>query len=270
MYCIWADPRFWVSVASALFTLGAVLVALFLRELRAKFRPPILKIDLARPNGLSVSVDLYPPHQAIPVNPRREKSRYYHVRVSNPRRKADVVNGVTVTLLRVERRGADGVYHETWSGDIPVVWRNETKDTERRIVGTWADADLCSVVKDKWLELHVRIVPNDLETRYAAGEAPIDLAVTVQARGNEVDSDAKRWRIVWDGKWEDGELEMRKHFSVATLEENENPAVAVVSSGDRSAHEISIKDRPYVSSSTPQHVSTTFTNERPANKDPRG
>jgi hypothetical protein len=48
-------------------------------------------------------------------------------------------------------------------------------------------------------------------------EMPVDLAVTVQARGNEVDSEVQRWRIFWDGGWEDGDLEMRKHLSVTRL-----------------------------------------------------
>jgi hypothetical protein len=149
------------------------------------------------------------------VDYRPEKSRYYHLKVSNPRRKADAVHGVSVTLQRVERKGKDGQYHETWSGDIPMVWRNELPGGEKKVIGTWAESDLCSAIRDKFLTLHVKVMPNDLKWRYEVGhDVPIDIVVTVQARGNEVDSDVARWRIFWDGKWEDGDLEMRKHFHV--------------------------------------------------------
>jgi hypothetical protein len=209
MCSVWSDPRFLVSVASAVITLGAVLAALFLRELRACLRPPRLEMALAHENGLAVTALL------ISEAPRKEKTRYYHLRICNPRRKADAVNGVSVTLLRVERKGKDGDYHEAWSGDIPIAWRHERPDSvpERRIVGTWGDIDLCSVVKDKWLQLHVKVCPIDLTIIYRVGdEMPVDIALTVQARGNEVDSEIQRWRAFWDGEWADGDHEMRKHF----------------------------------------------------------
>jgi hypothetical protein len=198
----------------------AALVALFLRELRAWFRSPKLAMSLARVNGLAVTTHLYPPGQAIPVNYRPEKSRYYHLKVSNPRRKADSVHNVVVTLQRLERRGQDGAYHEEWSGDIPIFWRNELPDGERKIVGTWAECDLCSVVKGKWLELHVKVQPNDLKVRHLVGQdMPVDIVLTVQARGNEVDSEVQCWRVFWDGQWEDGGVEMRKHLSVTRIYE---------------------------------------------------
>jgi len=82
---------------------------------------------------------------------------------------------------------------------------------------------LCHVLRGKWLKLAIeKVIPNDLVVCYRAeGEnavtLPIDIAVTVQARGNEVDSEVQRWRIYWDGGWEDGDVEMRKHFHVTRL-----------------------------------------------------
>lgn len=138
MSCVLRDPRFWVSVASAVITLLAVLVALFGRDLRAWLKPPKLRIDLARENGLSVSVLLTPPPTDTVTQPRMAQGRGYHLRISNPRRTVDKVEGVSVTLLRVEKKGRDGEYHETWSGDMPLKWRNEPDTTppERKIVGT--------------------------------------------------------------------------------------------------------------------------------------
>jgi len=213
----WYDPRFWVSVVAAVGTLTAVIVALFMRELRAKFRPPKLVVELSRENGLAVTAHLFPPGQAIPVEYKPEKSRYYHLKVSNPRRKADAVQNVTVTLLGVERKQTDGQYHPMWTGDIPMAWRNDMTGVEKKVVGTWAESDLCSVVRDKFLDLHVKVMPNHLKWRYEVGEdTPVDIIVTVQARGNEVDSEVSRWRIFWDGQWEDGDVEMRRHLHVTS------------------------------------------------------
>lgn len=64
----------------------------------------------------------------------------------------------------------------------------------------------------------MKVFPFDLQWRYRVPEdMPVDLAVTVQARGNEADSEVRRWRVFWDGEWEDGDLEMRKHLSVTPL-----------------------------------------------------
>ena len=165
----WSDPRFWVTVVAAMGTLSAVGVALFLRELRAWVRPPKLDVRLSRERGLAITSHLYPPGQAIPLEYRHEKSRYYHLKVSNPRRKADAVNGVTVALLSVEKKGKDGQYHLVWTGDVPMAWRNDQSGVEQKIVGTWAESDLCSVVRGKFLDLHIRVTPNDLQWRYEIG-----------------------------------------------------------------------------------------------------
>jgi hypothetical protein len=52
-------------------------------------------------------------------------------------------------------------------------------------------------------------------------DMPVDIVVTVQAKGNEVDSETQRWRVFWDGDWEDGDLEMRKHLLVTRLDPTE-------------------------------------------------
>ena len=96
-----------------------------------------------------------------------------------------------------------------------MAWRNDRSGVEKKIVGTWAESDLCSVVRNKFLDLHIRVTPNDLQWRYDIDEdMPVDIIVAVQARGNEVDSPIHRWRIFWDGKWEDGDLEMQRHFHI--------------------------------------------------------
>lgn len=215
----WNNTSSWAPFVAAAATLTASVVALFLRELRSWLRPLKLDMQLSREHGLAVTTRIYPPGQAIPANSRTEKSRYYHLRVSNPRRKADAVNGVVVVLQHVESKGRDGKYHEIWNGDIPLHWRNELPDDAKKIVGTPAEADLCSVVRDKWLALPLKFEPIDLPSRFPVdGELPVDIVVTIQAKGNEVDSEVKRWRIFWDGKWVDGDREMTRHFHVTGYE----------------------------------------------------
>ena len=57
------------------------------------------------------------------------------------------------------------------------------------------------------------IVPPNMDTQYPEG---CDLTLTFQARGDEGDSPL-RGRVAWDGQWEDGEQEMRRHLTIETL-----------------------------------------------------
>ncbi len=219
------DPNFIVQSLIFLATFLAVVVALFQKDMRARFRPSSLKVELARELGYLATSRLFPPGQALPVYYRDSESRWYHLKVTNPRRLVDAVNNVFVSLLRVEQKGGDGQYYETWSGDVALNWRGEMET--RKVIGTWAESDLCWVLKDKWLQLAVRTegVPINLKWRYrilsegkeTATTLPVDLVVTVQARGNEVDSEEQRYRIYWNGEWKDGEKEMRQHFHVTRL-----------------------------------------------------
>jgi hypothetical protein len=145
-----------IQLLIAIATLLAVVVALFLKELRAWWRPPILKVALSNEFGHLAESHLKQPGQGPPVMIRVAQSRYYHLKVSNPRRKADAVNNVFMSLLRVEEKRRDNEYHETWSGDIPFQWRNELEP--RKIVGTTCEADLCYALEGKWLELCVEKV----------------------------------------------------------------------------------------------------------------
>ncbi len=47
--------------------------------------------------------------------------------------------------------------------------------------------------------------------------APYDMVLTLQARAAEGASRLTRFRVSWDGGWEDGEVEMAQHFSVTQV-----------------------------------------------------
>ncbi len=84
-----------------------------------------------------------------------------------------------------------------------------------RTIGPDAYADLCSVVKGKWLQLHPLVAPNNFQV---VRREPLTFVVTVQARSNETDSAPLRLQISWDGGWHDGAQEMRRHLSMELLD----------------------------------------------------
>jgi len=206
------DMPWWrvaLDVAIALGTVGAVLVALFGQAFRAKFFPPKLTLTLADELGEAIPVALIPP-EVSGQQPRQEAARYFHLRVTNGRRWSPAT-GTHVVLLQVEEPGPDGKLQIRWTGDIPLAWRHNTVFPPYRAIGPHAFADLCSVVKGKWLQLHTVLIPFNLETIRRNATA---LVASVQARATEGDSNVLRVRIFWDGGWADGAQEMRRHLKV--------------------------------------------------------
>jgi hypothetical protein len=145
---------------------------------------------------------------------RREGARYWHLRVSNARRWSPA-HQTQVVLLSVEEPDADGANVVVWTGDVPFRWRHQEVFPTLRTIGPDASADLCSVVKGKWLQLQTLIAPNNLEV---IRRGPTTFTVSVQARSNEGDSSVVRFRIAWDGKWQDGAQEMQRHLVITRLD----------------------------------------------------
>ena len=116
-----------------------------------------------------------------------------------------------VWLMRVEEPGPGGDLVGTWTGNIPLQWRNQESYPPSRTIGSAAHCDLCNVVKDKWVEIRPLIIPNNLVPRR---KEATKMVVTLQARANEGESELVRFQIAWDGKWEDGDIEMGNHLRV--------------------------------------------------------
>jgi hypothetical protein len=218
---VWSDPKLWVSIASTVITLCAILVALFNKELRAYWRAPKLEIALAHAKGVLQTDSRIVAPAALNADTEIEfwGVRFYPLRVSNPRRRTDAVSGVAVSIQHIEERGADGGYHTKWTGDAPLRWRNRTdqRKPEFRVVGTAADADFCSVTEKGVLWFYFPKSESDAPRFFLRDGAPFDFRVTVQARGNEVDSEPQKYRVFWDGNWNAGETEMLKHFHVTPV-----------------------------------------------------
>jgi hypothetical protein len=206
--------NWWVNAGVAVGTFTAVLVALFGQAFRGKFFPPVLSLRVLNPDGELTTVRLRW-HEGNEVKESSEDARYYHARVTNSRRWSPAAQ-LQVLLLQVEEPGPNGKLHVTWSGAVPLAWRHQELFPPARTIGAPADVDLCSVVKDKWLQLHPLVRPFNLDVERRSATT---LVLSLQAQANEADSPVLRLEIAWDGKWEDGSQEMRRHLSVEPVDE---------------------------------------------------
>jgi hypothetical protein len=137
----------------------------------------------------------------------------YHLVVGNNRRWSSA-HQVQVFLTRLEEPGADGELAVTWVGDLPIRWRHQEVFPLARTIGPSADCDLCTVIKDKSVEIHPLVVPFNLEVRR---QGPVVIVASLQARGNQANSEILRVHISWDGKWESGDQEMKRHLVVKVV-----------------------------------------------------
>lgn len=201
-----------LEIFSAVVTSLAVVLALFREYIARWIYPPKLDIELARSAGEATRSGLSPPAGSDSSPPRVEKSRYFHVRVTNPRR-FYVIGSVEVALLRVQELDDAGNVVRDWEGDVPLQWRHMSPHAPRAI-GTPYDADLFSVVRDKWLELHPTVRPLILNLRYTGKTS---LRLVVQARGEQCESGKLRLSVKWDGDWSDDTERMREHLIVEKL-----------------------------------------------------
>lgn len=211
-----ADSQFWwnwwVRLAAAIATTLAVLVALFGDWVRSRLFQPKLKLELRNPSGEKTKIRWNEQTQQG-LKEMMAEVRYYHVRVSNQRRWPSATQ-VQVYLMLVEEPGPDSKPQITWSGDLPIQWVHQAINPLSRTIGAAYSCDLCSVVKDKYVQLHLLVSPHNLPVQRPG---PMQLILSLQARGNEGVSAISRFQIAWDGKWADGDHEMMRHFVVRDI-----------------------------------------------------
>jgi hypothetical protein len=212
------EQQFWwnwcVNVGVAAATFLVVFIVLFGDWIRARLFSPKLRIEFPNAEGVRTPVLLqWQSEQGL--QQRTEDGRYYRARVKNLVRWPNATQ-VQLYLLRIEEPGPDGTLQLTWFGEVPLQWTHQEIYPLDRTIGPPADFDLCSVVKGKWIQLHPIIFPENLPHQ-CQWRNPTTLVVTVQARGNEGQSPLSRFQIAWDGKWEDGQVEMSRHLVVKAL-----------------------------------------------------
>lgn len=202
--------NWWVQLGVAVGTIAAALVALFGAALRAKFFPPLLRLDLLRQEGDKIPVRINPPASTgAPF--RMEDARFFHLIVKNKRRWSPA-HDVQIYLTRVETRDVTDRWAVEWLGDLPMRWRHQEISPLTRTVGPDAECDMMSVVKGKHIELSTLITPYNLQFRRSG---PTQFVATFEARSSEVNSRQVRIMVTWDGDWHDGDLEMKHHLFVA-------------------------------------------------------
>jgi hypothetical protein len=215
------DQQFWwnwgVNLSVAVFTLLAVLVALFGEKLRARFFPPILKLKLLRKEGEKAPLTRLNEQGVVQ---HVDDSRYYHLHVWNERRWSPAEQ-VQVFLTRLYEPGPSDDFQLAWAGNVPLRWRDQEFVPLLQTVGAAKDCDLCMVLKKgRTLSLMPLIVPNNLKARW---QGKCKFVACVQVRSNQADSEVLRIQVSWDGEWEDGDTEMQRHLDMKELSSSVGP-----------------------------------------------
>jgi hypothetical protein len=197
---------------SAIGTFAAAIVALFVAFFgnwaKQVFFHPNLTLRLVNSEGVLTEQRLSPITQPIPV-------RFYHLQVSNTKR-VSPANDVQVFLTRVERRGPDREFRVQWDGGssgIPMRWRDQEFYPLQRKIGPSIECDLCCVQENGPARILLLFTPYNLDGVLSPGQ---EVRLSLQARSTESRSDSPvvRVEIAWDGLWESGDNEMKKHFVV--------------------------------------------------------
>jgi hypothetical protein len=210
----WMNWLALMAVALAIFC--ACFVALFGQQIRDKYFPPVLTVELLSSDGEKTNATIQGPATEGQARTLvRVPARYYHLKVRNSRRYVKATD-VQLMLLRVDEPAANGRFEPVWRGAVPLRWRHQDIYPTLRSIGAEADADLFAVLQDTGLELCLLASPTNLESMKRGA---CTLMLHIEARSNEVTTPIMRIKVAWDGKWADGSQEMRKHCVVEELVE---------------------------------------------------
>ena len=197
-----------MNVGIAAGTILAVLVALFGEQLKAKFLPPKLRINLRDQRGEKTILARSSPSGTVE---HLDDVRYFHVRISNQRRTSPA-HGVQVYLTTIQEPKLNGYFQTVWVGEVPLQWRDQQVNTITQTIGADKDCDFCMVRKEeRTLYLLPLVVPNNLNARR---KGACSFVASLQARSNEADSETVHIEVKWDGRWEDNDIEMQQHLVV--------------------------------------------------------
>jgi len=189
------DQQFWwnwyVLLAGAAANFLVALVALFGERLWKRAFPPKLKIKLLEKYG----------EKTVAVGERngqeiRNDVRFFHLQVWNERRRLSPARNAQVFLTHIEEQGPDGRYQVAWTGNVAMRWRDQEIVPVTQTIGAHKDADFFMIGEQTRL---LSLMP---------------LIAQFQVRSNEADSETFRVKVAWDGRWEDGDLEMHHHLRV--------------------------------------------------------
>lgn len=202
-------------------TLLLAIVALFADPVRRYFRPPDIEIGLKSESGELTWVLVG--QDQVTGEPKRRPARYYHLSVRN---NGSIVHNAAVYLTKIERQGAAEQWVDTKAGEVPLRWRlSEIYPLWREIGVSAVDADLCALIKEKWLELTPVVAPNNFprdEPLQPGHEndppgrfrRAVKLRVTVQVKASDGESIPYVFEIHWSGGWRDGSSEILQEMKI--------------------------------------------------------
>ena len=204
LWQFWTDWA--VKALGALFTVLAVIVALFGLRLRHWITPPQLSIELSSAEG-------WP--GVVVMDSCQISGFWYHVRVFNKTRETPIT-GVYVLLQLIEDeevRETSGELKRVWEGSAALRWSFESENPLPKTIG-YRDAEcvLCHILKEEPLAVLLSpIIKGQAPDRLLL---PFKFIFTLQAKGVEAQSSPRRLRVHWNGKWSDDRDEMKHHLGV--------------------------------------------------------
>lgn len=191
--------NWWVQVAVAVGTIGAVVVAVFGKPIRSRWFPPRIQMKLRSAVGEKTPriIERLPSGEC-----RFENARFWHVRISNSRGDWSPAKDVEVILVGIE----DGADRLVWEGEVPMRWRNREHVPGTRRIGPEGDCDLCYIGEESGLSLLVRFALTSLNTTAENGintqgiKGRCTMVLRLQARcSNQVRPATFRFRLTWNG-----------------------------------------------------------------------
>ena len=205
--------NWWVNVIIAAATVSAVLLALFGDIIKARLFHPKLALRLKNSTGEKTKVFYKTKSSDGRDIQTEEDARYYHLILSNNARWSKS-NNTQVFLQKLEETDPDKKFQTKWDGEVPMEWLHHSLYPITRTVGSEIHCDLCSVGQNKWIRLHPVLAPATLKYIY---QTKVNLRLTLQAKGDEGDSQKIKISIAWDGFWDGDETEMAKHLIIKNV-----------------------------------------------------
>jgi hypothetical protein len=194
----------WVYVLSAVGSLAAVVVALFIDQLRPWASPPLLELRIRQERGNPAVHRVQPQGPGMP-------GRWYHLQIWNRNRRVATVHGVRIMLTEIWKAEQQaGKLVKIWDEEVAMVWPRF--DGDERTIGAQADCDLCSVVRGRpVVVLETKGFPFSMPRELASNTSHV---AVFRARGDEVDSARFCVEITWDGVFSEDEARMAEHLKV--------------------------------------------------------
>ncbi len=195
------NHEFWwnwfVQLGVAVGTIGAVGVGLWSAFRQVKRAVLVMKV--LREEGEFTKLNTGEPVQM------------FHLEVSNAQR--DVVATRVQVYLSALAIVRGEKLEEVWRGDLALRWRDQEFVPKFQKIGGAKHCDLFRCGKLSGITLMTLFVPNTLATHTNYIEK-CTLALFLQARSNQADSELTRFDVHWNGLWaEDGE-EMKQHLQI--------------------------------------------------------